>query len=315
MGNGAVKERFEKGSKSKVLTLASLDLSNWEKLMCRFDEHASGDFRSVNLSSNAFSGPLAMQILSPSLFRALRLLDLSCNTIDSIVSFSPLCAILLSQTKSEPEKEEKFKALQQSVLALPEEEVQQMVVGRAYPTFPLETLVLSHNRITAIPPMVCASFPQLKSLSLAHNQIAVCHDAAFVGGAQELVTLDLSFNQLRSWTFGRPTPKNETDRRFLKLEALNLSNNCVASLHVGYRLASLRVVDLREQRDCALKHLSADVYAHCPKLASVNCDGNAMKEQIFEELKSQEAYRVWENRHTALVNKQLVGGAELHLAE
>ena len=311
MGNAETKERFEKASKTKLLTAHKLELSNWEKLVERMKKLSQ--LRSANLADNKLSGPLPHAFLCDSIFSSLKVLDLSGNAITSVDVFSPLCQA--------PAKKGSTSGADGSCGEFPPFDV--IVAGGSSAdavTYPLETLNLSRNKLKHLPPCFLQRFSKLKTLQLSDNEISLSEPwapAVFMHGVS-LVTLDLSNNAISSIPFATPEQCG-VPGSLQKLSLLDLSGNAlvVLTLPAGCRLGGLQNIKVNHQKKPGgLETIDPMVYALCDKLNDIEFEGSTKpKKAIVDELKHSTEYKEWESKHVAVVNRQLSGNADAKLME
>jgi Leucine-rich repeat (LRR) protein len=354
MGNAETKERFEKAEKTKILTAHELELSNFEKLTDRIKKLQG--LRSANLSKNKFEGAIPRFFLCDGVFRTLKVLDLSGNALTNVDVFSPLEPILSSvQRPPQQGGSSSTSTCQLTMKELAEvlsnpNAAAVLKASKSQP-FPLETLNLSGNKLTSLPPYFTARFPTLKTLNLSRNQLRLSGTGAgssmhqggggeggpisslltdsermIFFGAKALSTLDLSDNLLTQVPLPLLTEEESANAQLVEesqgalqtLSQLNLDGNCltVLTLH-GFRLAGLQVVSVNHQKpQGGIVAIDPLVYLPTlnPKLNSVDFEGSKTpKKEIIEKLKGTAEYRAWEVRHSTVIDKQLAGTASAKL--
>jgi Leucine-rich repeat (LRR) protein/PKD repeat protein len=106
----------------------------------------------------------------------------------------------------------------------------------------LETLYASNNQLYPIP-LLIRDIPNLKHLYLMQNGIQALPGWIGSGNMNELLTLDMSFNQI-------PLPLPDSMRFMIALRHLNLGNNLLAGVVPDSfaDLASLNTLDLRNNQ-------------------------------------------------------------------
>lgn len=135
----------------------------------------------------------------------------------------------------------------------------------------LEILVLDHNKIKMFPAGLFQNFTQLKTLSLASNQLTTFPES--LGTLRHLDAVNLSDNKIRS------LPESVGD---LQVVELNLNRNQLASLPVSLsKCARLKV--LRVEENCLpLEAISVELLKES-QISLLSCEGNLFDSKQLRE--------------------------------
>lgn len=321
MGNSQFKERCEKAAKTKMLTADACDVDDWDDVWEYAKKTGLDQCRSISLAKNKLKGPLPPKVLvkMPCFAATLKTLDLSHNKITSIAALVPGVDVARAR---------KDAAYLVSLAAGKEAGV---------PRYPLETLNVSDNQLTELPPLLFVCLPKLKTLNAASNKIATTRDATCIAlvAASSLTVVDLSHNQLTEMPFGDflagslgaysgdADALRDATLPLVRVEALNLAHNRISVVTVaGQGCPKLRDLSVAYQgvadeskEGTTLVTVDDDVFANCPKLNPVNLNGNAQRKKIIEALHGSDAYKAWSERHAGTVSKQFFGGTDARLID